>query len=584
MITIFRKYFAFGGSFTGDLKRGMVFSLLHSFCEAWQMLAFAVVLFAIAQGNLSEATLWMSLFIMLASMLGVFITSHFKNKYFCRGNYSMTGEKRTQIGDKMRYLPMGYFNKNSLGTIASTMTDTLDAVQDAGGQVALNVISGFISSSIIAVILFFFDWRLGAIVLGTIVVFIIINSLMQYFARRVSEGRISAQNALVEAALEYIQGMSVVRAFSLLGQAEHRLGASIAHFEYINVAIELRLMIFAVLQTSVAKASSIALCVTSTWCWASGTMSAGTCLVGLVISCMVYGKLEMSGLLASLMRQISLAMDKVNALIVSPSLPEGLGVSDAENLDIVIEDVSFSYEGRSVINEVSLSIPERSTCAFVGPSGSGKTTLAHLIARFWDVSSGRITLGGIDVRDWKLDALMAQFSMVFQGVYLFDDTIENNILFGCPTALHEDVVRAAKRACCHDFIEHLPEGYATRLHEGGASLSGGERQRISIARALLKDAPIIILDEATANVDPENERDLQCAITELTRNKTVIMIAHRLKTVRDADQIVVLDKGCVVQRGKHEQLIAEAGIYVNFVSMRKSAIGWKLGHADARGV
>ena len=311
------------------------------------------------------------------------------------------------------------------------------------------------------------------------------------------------------------------------------------------------------LQTVLTKTSSVLMCLVCVWCWIAGTMDAGVCLVAIVASFMVYGKLEMSGTFASLLRQIDICMDKVNAMIATPAMDEGAGVERADGLDIELRDVSFGYENRTVIDRVSLAIPARTTCAIVGPSGSGKTTLTQLIARFWDVD----------------------FSMVFQGVYLFEDTIENNIKFGRPDATHEEVVEAARRACCHEFVEGLPEGYATRLGEGGATLSGGERQRLSIARAILKDAPIVILDEATANVDPENERDLQRAIAELTRSKTVIMIAHRLKTVRDADQIVVPDGGRIVQRGRHDALMAEGGLYADFVGMRERAIGWKLGGA-----
>ena len=246
---------------------------------------------------------------------------------------------------------------------------------------------------------------------------------------------------------------------------------------------------------------------------------------------------------------------------------------------LMLDDKRISIGERTVIDDVSLSIPERTSCAIVGPSGSGKTTLVNLMARFWDVDAGTVSLGGEDVRDWKLDELMAHFAMVFQDVYLFNDTIENNIKFGRPDATHEQVVAAARAARCHDFVEALPEGYATMLGEGGATVSGGEKQRISIARALLKDAPIVLLDEATANVDPENEDELQAAIEELTRRKTVVMIAHRLKTVRHADQILVLDGGRIVQRGTHDELMAEGGIYEDFVRMREKALGWKVGAA-----
>lgn len=579
MLETFKKYFAFGGGYGKDLGRGMVWSILNSFFEAWQMMALAVVLFALAEGTLSMTTVWTSFGLMLGSIAGCFVTAHFKSVHFCYGNFNMTGEKRTQIGDRMRYLPMGYFNRNSLGTLSGIMTNTLDDIQNAGGQVYTNVISGFVFSVLITVMLLFFDWRIGLVVVATLLLFLLVNSIMQKSARALSSERQEAQSAIVGAVLEYLQGMSVVRAFSLMGDAERKLASAIDRCERMNVGFEFKFIRYAVLQTLVTKTSSVIICLMSIWFWLTGTMDAGTCLVMIVASFMVYGKLESSGTFASLLRQMDICMDKVNAMIATPVMDEGAGVTSAEGLAIDVREVSFGYEGRTVIDHVSLSIPEKTTCAIVGPSGSGKTTLTHLVARFWDVEEGQITLGGVDVRDWKVDDLLANFSMVFQGVYLFDDTIENNIRFGRPQATHQEVVEAARRACCHEFIERLPEGYSTRLGEGGGTVSGGERQRISIARAILKNAPIVILDEATANVDPENERDLQWAIESLTQDKTVIMIAHRLKTVRHADQIIVLDAGRVAQRGTHDDLMAEGGIYADFVDRREKAIGWRLGRS-----
>ena len=225
---------------------------------------------------------------------------------------------------------------------------------------------------------------------------------------------------------------------------------------------------------------------------------------------------------------------------------------------------------------MNLSIKERTSAAFVGPSGSGKTTICHLIARFWDVNAGEILMGGKNIKEYTLPNLMRNFSFVFQNVYLFHDTVANNIRFGQPDASMEKVIEAAKKACCHEFIEELPEGYDTILGEGGASLSGGQKQRISIARAMMKDSPVIILDEATANVDPENEKELMEAIDELTREKTVLMIAHRLNTVRNADKIYVVDRGKIVQQGRHAELVEQEGIYKNFIASRAEAVGWKI--------
>jgi ABC transporter related len=294
------------------------------------------------------------------------------------------------------------------------------------------------------------------------------------------------------------------------------------------------------------------------------------------MSFMLFSRLESAGRFSTILRNLEIAMEQTNAILATPAMEEGEGFEKATSCDIELSHVSFGYDDRQILEDVSLSIPAGTSCAIVGPSGSGKTTLVRLIERFWDVNAGQVTLGRRDVRDYKVDALLQNFSTVFQGVFLFDDTIENNIKFGNPSATHEQVVDAARRACCEEFIEALPNGYETRLGEGGSMLSGGERQRLSIARAILKDAPIVVLDEATANVDPENELELQRAIAELTNSKTVIMIAHRLKTVRKANQILVLDKGRIVQRGTHESLMAEGGIYADFVNMREKTVGWKI--------
>lgn len=296
----------------------------------------------------------------------------------------------------------------------------------------------------------------------------------------------------------------------------------------------------------------------------------------LIVSFMLYRELESAGNMSDNLQMLGAAMDKANSIDDTPVMDiEGQEVTPAHR-DICFENVSFSYGDRKILDNVSFTIPEKTTTAVVGPSGGGKQRYAIWFARFWDVDDGRITIGGHDVRAYKLDSLMKNISMVFQNVYLFQDTIENNIKFGKPDATHAQVVAAAKRACCHQFIMTLPDGYDTVIGEGGGTLSGGEKQRISIARAILKDAPIIILDEATASVDPENEAELQAAIDALTHDKTIIMIAHRLKTVRHAEQILVLSGGQIVQQGTHEALMQEKGIYADFIGLRQEAANWKL--------
>ncbi len=576
MLETFRKYFRFGGSYAPYLRRGMVWSVLNSFAESWQILALATVLFALSEGTLSYTTALTALCVMLVSIAGMFVTGYFKSKNFCYGNFSMVGEKRTAIGDKMRYLPMGYYNESSLGDITSAITNRLEDVQNAGGIVYTSVISGFVFSVIMVVMLVFFDWHLGLLCVAAALLFLLVNRAMQAKSREVSDERVASQGEIVDAVLEFLQGMPVVRTFSMQGRTEERLSRAIDVCEDVNLKAEMKFVKYAMLQLSVTKAASVAVCLSAAWLWSVDAMETGTALVAIVCSFMVFGKLELTGIHSSLLRQIDRQMSIVNELIDTPVMVEGSRDEGAAEMGVTLEDVSFSYGDRTVIDHVTFSVPPRSSCAIVGPSGSGKTTLTRLMARFWDVDSGVVTVDGTDVRAWQTDALLGCVSMVFQDVYLFDDTVENNIKMGNPEATHEQVVRAARRACCHDFISELPEGYDTRLAEGGKRLSGGERQRISIARAMLKDAPIVILDEATANVDPENERDLQLAIEALTKEKTVITIAHRLNTVRNADQIVVLDAGRLVQKGTHDSLMEEDGVYADFVGMRQNAIGWRV--------
>ena len=295
-----------------------------------------------------------------------------------------------------------------------------------------------------------------------------------------------------------------------------------------------------------------------------------------ISSFIIYASLETAGNYSALLRVVDVSVDRAQEILDTPQMDiSGEDIHPAKR-DISAQDVSFSYEKRRIIDGVTLNIPEKNTTAIVGPSGGGKTTLVNLLARFWDVDAGAVSLGGRNVKDYDMDSLMSNFSFVFQNVYLFHDTIANNIRFGQPDAPMEDVIEAAKKACCHDFITALPAGYDTVIGEGGASLSGGEKQRISIARAMMKDAPVIFLDEATANVDPENENELMQAIQALTAEKTVIMIAHRLKTVEHADQIMVVDRGKIVQQGTHVELMEQEGIYTNFSSERREAASWKV--------
>ena len=311
----------------------------------------------------------------------------------------------------------------------------------------------------------------------------------------------------------------------------------------------------------------------------NGSISPAELAMGIILSLSIVGPLMKATTFINEAKSMEYAVEAANELLNLPVLPDSGKIVSIPHNDIALKHVTFSYDGseqNEVLHDVNLELPEGSFTALVGPSGGGKSTIARLIARFWDVNSGSVKIGGHDVKEFTCDSLLSYVSMVFQKVYLFNDTIENNIKFGKPNATHAEVVEAAKRARCHDFIEALPQGYETMIGEAGSTLSGGEKQRISIARAILKDAPIVILDEATSSVDPENEKALLDAIFELTKNKTLISIAHRLSTVRTADQIIVIDQGHIVQKGTHKELAEKEGIYRTFLKCREKSISWKL--------
>lgn len=582
MIGTIRKFFAFAGKRAKLMQKGIILALINSIFQALQILALAVVLQGIVTGAMTAGTAWTAFAIMFVSMLGAIFTRQRATMAQAEGSFMMCADKRTAIGDRMKYMPMGYFNDHSLGAITAAVTNTMEDVQDIAPRVMDKIIHGYVHAAIITVMLLFFDWRIGLIILGGILTFMGVNALMQKKSRLISPARVAAQSSLVGAVLEYVQGISVVRAFNLAEAAGQTLDRAIAECEKNNVKLEMVFLPYMFLQNLFLKWVSVLVVLTAIAFFLTGSMPLSTCLLMLISAFIIYSQLETAGSMSALLRAVDVSIDRVDEINQTPVMDEWGQAVRPENYGIEGRNVSFSYDQRKILDDVSFSIPAGTTTAIVGPSGGGKTTLCNLITRFWDVNSGSITLGGRDVREYTLDSLLANFSMVFQNVYLFNDTILNNIRFGKPDASLDEVRAAARKARCDDFIMLLPQGYDTMVGEGGATLSGGERQRISIARAILKDAPVVILDEATANVDPENESRLQEAIAEMTQNKTIIMIAHRLKTVRSAHQILVLDGGRIVQRGNHEQLMAEGGLYADFIGMRAAAVGWKLGRKAAQ--
>ena len=576
MFDAYKRFFRFSGTEKSTWYKGMAFELLRSIFEALQFVALLIVLRALVEQNITGATAWTALGIMVVSVAGAALCWYLAHNSEGHANYRMCGEKRIHIGERMKYMPMGYFNAQSLGSLTAAATSTMSDLESMSFAVIARTVVGMIRTTIFSLATMCFDWRIGLVFFVGILLFLWVNSRLLKKSRELSPGRLAAQTKLVDAVLEYIQGMSVVRAFHGDKAAKQTLNNTIKETENQNFKLERKRIPYNVLEQVVLRVTSVLAILISIWLFLQGDMSLFSCLMMVVSAFLVYSELESAGEMFFMLPMIDASIDRVEEIDRAPRMDEGGSVQVPKSHDISFEHVDFSYGDRKIIDDVSFTIPEGTTTAIVGPSGSGKTTLTSLMARFWDVNKGSVKLGGIDVKDYSLDSLMSNFSMVFQNVYLFNDSIENNIKFGKPGASHEEVVAAAKAARCHDFIMALPDGYDTVIGEGGATISGGERQRLSIARAMLKDAPIVILDEATANVDPENEAELQAAIEALTGGKTIIMIAHRLKTVRHANQILVVDHGRIVQHGTHDQLIQQKGIYADFILNRKAAIDWKI--------
>ncbi|KAA9295970.1 ABC transporter ATP-binding protein [Streptococcus anginosus] len=577
MLSTLKKFFDFCTE--EDRKKfytSVCLGVLKAFIIAFRIPAIGLVVMAIINNDVSMQTVWLSLGIMLLSViLNIWISLKITMLQTEAGYHTCT-HKRIEIAEHMRYLPMGYFNQNSLGQITSVTTNTLESLADVATRVVMMTLEGFLTAGTITVLVFIYDWKIGLILLAGLILFLLPNGLMRWQAGNVSEAKQQADTDLVAVVLEYSQGIAEVKNYNIVQSSAKKLSRAIENKRHLDTKLTWVTSPYIALQGMITKLTGTIMGLFSIYFYLQGSMSLLICIMMLISAFMIYESLDGVGSFSSLLRIVDLSVDMVNKVL--SIIPMDISGKDLQpkTSNIKLDHVSFSYESKKIIDDVSLDIPEKTTTALVGPSGSGKTTLCNLIARFWDVESGSISLDGHDVKEYSYDSLIRNFSFVFQTVYLFEDTIENNIKFGKPDASHEEVVAAAKKAACHDFILSLPEGYQTKIGEGGASLSGGERQRISIARAIIKEAPIIILDEATANVDPENEEALMQAIHSLTKNKTIIMIAHRLKTVEHADQIIVLNQGRIVEQGKHQELLAKRGLYSRFIQERRSAASWRI--------
>mgnify|MGYP002549261701 CR=1 FL=1 len=560
----------------GAYRKRMVLGFVCSFFATW-CTAGPVVLAAWALGQLivdawgeerlSPHLPWLCLGGIVVLILLRFFFTYWKNRLQESIGTERAAEQRMELGNVLKRVSLGYFAKNDLGDILAALTTELSTLELQSMKMVDAVVNGYIQVAVILLcVAFFCPPAALAALIGVLVSAFALRGIGRQSARTAPVSH-RAQEALSGAAIEYIHGLPVVKSFGQDGVSVQRFREACRANKAIRIKNEFGFVPWNCLHLFALRAASVGL---------AGALPLQYFLMIALFSFTIFGSVEAINDAAHILSVTDSVLDRLEELEQTDFIDKGGKEVVPERFDVALSHVSFGYGGREVLHDVSFTAPQGTTTAIVGPSGSGKSTICNLVARFYDVNAGSVSVGGHDVREFTCESLLRNISMVFQTVYLFHDTVENNIKFGCPDATHEQVVAAAKAACCHDFISALPNGYDTVIGEGGSTLSGGEKQRISIARAMLKNAPIVILDEATASVDPENEHLIQQALSALTKGKTILTIAHRLATIQSADQILVVEDGRIVQRGTHDELMAQGGLYRRFIEIREQAEGWRL--------
>lgn len=581
MFKTMKRIIRWAGRYKKRLYLGSVCSFFSSLATAIPTMVAAYALDKAIQAYwtntaIEPALIWQTLWIIVGSIALNFLLSYARAVLQESIGTEVAAGQRIHLGDVLKRVPLGYFSQNSVGDILAGVTTELSVLELQGMKMVDAVINGYAKFIATVLCLIFFSPVAAAVS----VVGVVFSALALHGISRHSEKTATTAHEAVEnmsgAAIEYIRGLSIVKSFGQEGASTQSFRSANKALKDIRIGIEKGFTPFNCLHLFALKLASMGIVFICAWQAAQGQMSMAFFLMFVLFSFVMFGSVENINDAAHLLGVIDSAMDKLEALENAEYIDQDGTDIKPTSYDIEFKDVSFGYDDRMFLHDLNFTIPQNATTAIVGPSGGGKTTLCNLIARFYDVNSGTITLGGTDIRAFTCDSLLRNISMVFQNVYLFRATIKNNIKFGRPDAADEQIIAAAKAARCHDFIMALPDGYDTVIGEGGSSLSGGEKQRISIARAMLKDAPVVILDEATASIDPENEHLIQEAISALTHGKTIITIAHRLATIENADQILVIDGGTVAQRGTHEELLEQEGTYKTFIKIREQAEGWRI--------
>ena len=570
----------------GDFKKDLYIGFLFSFLSSWAVAAPVVysgytiggIVETLKHGEKIDSSLWIkSLGIIFGLVLVRFLLDYLKARFHEKIGYELIARDRLKIGEALKRVSLGYFQTKDTGSILNAITTGLHAMENMGIRMVDTFVGGYLNFLCIFMFVAYINLRSALIALAGTAVSLLFLLMISYHSTKNTKVLNEENEKLTRAALEYTRGLPIVKSFGMEGASIKAFREACNSEKRIALKIEWGFIPYNCLHILALKIASVFMVISVMYAGLAGDMDLSTALVFSFLSMSIFGSIEPIADSAHVLSIINNAMDKLEAFSDAGYIDSDGRDIKPDNYGIEFKDVDFSYgSSRNVLSNVTFKLPEGSTTAIVGPSGSGKSTICNLIARFYDVESGSITVGGHDVREYTCDSLLSNISMVFQNVYLFNDTIRANICFGRDGITEEEMIDAAKKARCHDFIMELPDGYDTVIGEGGGTLSGGQKQRISIARAIIKNAPIIILDESTASIDPENEHLIQGAITELSKGKTVIIIAHRLATIENVDQILVVDNGHIIQKGTHKDLIGQEGRYKEFIKIRQMAENWQI--------
>lgn len=557
----------------GSLVKILILSFIEGIFVMLKMIAIILAVNAMFNSNLMDNYIYKVMILGIVCIIGVFGLGYFTQLGSVSVGFEMAKDKRLYFGSLFKKLYLGFFSKNSVGNINSTLTTSISTVEQVAPIILIHVIGGILSAISIVLGFAYYEWQVAVVIFAGILTYLFVVNHQMKISRSEAPKRQLAQTKLTESAIEFIQGISVIKAFGM-GEKDERVKKDIDGSCVNNINLSEKSIPSSIGAGLTIQLFEIMIISYAFFMWNSGEISPQKAINLLIMSFVIFQSVSQAGSILSMIGLLDSSLKDISSMENAEEIKVLSPIQNIKSNEIEFKNVSFSYGKGEVLKGISVALKPNTLTAIIGPSGSGKTTFCKLIPRFYDVSEGEILIGGAKITNISTEELMKNISMVFQNVYLFEDTIMNNIRLAKPNASDEDIISAAKKARCHDFIKSLQKGYETKIGEAGSTLSGGEKQRIAIARAILKDAPIVILDEFTSALDVENERHILQAIDNLVQNKTVIMIAHRLETVRKADNIIVLDKGEIVQEGTHNELITQDGIYKSFISIRERANKW----------